>query len=147
MKAVYQDPVHGEITVEHDPVGGGVCIEFERLELDDVIMPQYRVFLTSEHVAAWVEHILSGRGRRCRRAGEAGSRKRLLAMQRVTERDPGLVYCMPQGPHVLVVRDGAVIRTPFSFVPMASFVRGLREESSDTTPTAVAFTNYIHGLM
>jgi hypothetical protein len=147
MRASFQDPVHGEVTVDHDPTTGAVCIEFERLELADVIMPQYRVVLTTEHVSAWVVHVLSTRGLRCKLAPEVGNPKRLRVMRRVTEKDPSLVYCMPSGAHVVVVRSGCVLKVPFRFVPMTEFVRGLREQGSDPMPTAVAFTNFIQCLL
>ena len=128
-----QDPVCGEITIDHDPSSGAIFLQFERFETGDgVVVPLLRVSLTTEHVAAWIEDVLAKRcGRRCKRVGwEGGSRKRLQAMLRLTEADASLVYCTHQGPNVILVRDGRVLKVPFCLTYTMGDLLGVLREAS-----------------
>jgi len=151
-----EHPQHGEVVVEHDPSTGATTVEFERLESEDTIIPQYRMALTSEHTAAWVQWLLTHRyGRRCslhsRWCAEADrGRGRLRAMLRQTERDAGAAHCMPAGAHVVLIRGGRVLKVGLRLdVTMDEFGRLLKEEEAtpaDPRPAAMGFVDFVHGL-
>jgi hypothetical protein len=138
QREVFDDPVCGEIKVDHDPSSGAIFIEFERFETDDgVVIPLYRVSLTMEHVAAWIEGILThGCGRRCKRIKwEDGSRKRLQVMLRLTEADASLVYCTHHGPHVILIRDGRVLKVPFCLAYTTDdLLEAIKEQGKSASP-------------
>ena len=148
QRETFDSPAYGQAVVDYDPASGTVLVEFERLETNEAIMPQYRVSLTTEHVAAWVEQLLTTNfGRRCKRAGE-GSRKRLQIMLKLTEKDTGLVYCIPSGANVILVRGGCVLRVRLCLTySMTEFAHHLREEATDPTAAGKAFVDFVHGLL
>ena len=148
QRETFDGAAYGQAVVDHDPASGTVLVEFERLETSEAIMPQYRVSLTTEHVAAWVEQLLTTTfGRRCKRAGE-GSRKRLQIMLRLTERDSDLVYCIPSGSNVILVRGGCVLRLRLCLThSMTEFAHQMREEAADPTAAGKAFVDFVHGLL
>ena len=101
LRHTFDHPLHGEVVIEHNPSSGAITIEFERLESEDAIIPLYRVALTAEHVAAWVQWVLTHRyGRRCslhshwcaETSQKRGGGGRLHAMLRQTERDAGAAH-------------------------------------------------------
>jgi hypothetical protein len=146
QREVLDDPVFGEIKVDHDPLSGAIFIEFERFETDDgVVIPLYRVSLTMEHVAAWIEGILTHRhGRRCKRIKwEDGSRKRLQVMLRLTEADSSLVYCTHHGPHVILIRDGRVLKVPFCLAYTTDdLLKAIKEREGSETPRS-SFESFV----
>lgn len=151
-RAVISDPVNGQITVDHNPTSGVIFVEFERLETSDSVMPQYRISLSTEHVAAWAESLLTRRGRRCRQCGGVEEGKRLSAMLRLTGSDPDLVFYTHSGPNVILVRGGRVLKVPFEAqATMASFLARMKEEDCrpehHQTCSAEGFVAYIQGLM
>jgi hypothetical protein len=97
------------------------------------VIPLLRVSLTMEHVAAWIEGVLTQRcGRRCKRIGSwgDGSNKRLPAMLKLTQADASLVYCTHHGPKVILVRDGRVLKVPFCLTYTLGDLLGvIREEA------------------
>ena len=144
----FDDPLYGEVTIDHDPSSGAVFIEFERFESDDTIMPRYRVSLTTEHVAEWVEWLLTTRfGRRCKRCGD-GSKKRWQIMLKLTESDSALVYYTHSGPNVILIRNGCVYKVQLclTFV-MTDFNRSIKEDEVNPTTVAKGFVDFVHGLM
>lgn len=153
QREVVQDPVCGEITIDHDPSTGAMFIEFERFETNDaIVIPLYRVALTTEHLAAWIEGLLAREcGRRCKRIGwDSGSRKRLQAMLKLTEADPSLVYCTHRGPHVVLVRDGRVIKVPFCLTYTMGDLYGMLKEArsfAEGTPSIQCFAEFVRSLM
>ena len=150
-------------------------IEFERLESEDAIIPQYRVALTAEHTAAWVQWLLVHRyGRRCslhsrwcaeedsthhdngpNRRKKKGGSDRLHAMLRQTERDADVAHCMPSGPHVVLIRGGRVLKVGLRLdVTMDEFGQLLLKEDGapptrapDPRQAAIGFVDFVHGLM
>ena len=154
QREVLHDPACGEITIDHDPSGGAIFIEFERFETNDaVVIPLLRVSLTMEHVAAWIEGVLAQRcGRRCTRVGWGdGSDKRLRAMLKLTEADASLVYCAHHGPNVILVRDGRVLKVPFCLTHTMGDLLGVVRESAphidSTQPCIRSFAEFVRGLV
>ena len=145
-RAVVTDD-EGSVTVDFDAPSGAIFVEFERFESEDAILLNYRVSLSTEHVLAWIESMLSTLGRRCRRMDGDGSKKRLSALLSLTARDPSLVFLSAHGAHIALVRDGRVLKTAFALESMGGFLSRLREPSHETTTTATAFAAYIRGLM
>jgi hypothetical protein len=145
QREVLHDAACGEITVDHNPSSGAIFIEFERFETDDAIMPRYRVSLTTEHVAAWLERLLTECGRRCKRIGSC---KRLPAMLKLTERDESLVYCTHAGPNVILVRNGRVLKVPFSLTAsMADLYGVMREQRTEPGASVQGFVEFVRSLM
>jgi hypothetical protein len=154
QREVIHDPACGEITVDHDPSSGAIFIEFERFETNDgVVIPLFRVSLTMEHVALWIEHILTHEcGRRCRRIGwDSGGRKRLQAILKHTEADASLVYCAHHGPHVILVRAGRVVKVPLCLTYTMGDLRGVIKEEvgrdPPTRPSIQSFAEFVRGLL
>jgi hypothetical protein len=156
QREVLQDPACGEITIDHDPSSGAIFIEFERFETNDaVVIPLLRVSLTMEHVAAWIEGVLTQRcGRRCKRIGSwgDGSNKRLQAMLKLTQADASLVYCTHHGPKVILVRDGRVLKVPFCLTYTLGDLLGvIREEARHdddvSHPCIRSFADFVRGLV
>ena len=146
------NPTSGDITVDYNPSSGAIFIEFERFDSDDeVILPQYRVSLSTEHVAAWVESLLTNTyGRKCRRfEGDDANKKRLHAMLKLTQSDSNLVFCTYHGPHIILVRNGCVLKVVFGVhMPIANFFKQIKEECTTTSgSTAEAFVSYVQSLM
>ena len=148
-RAVVTSEDHGSVIVDHDPQSGAVFIEFERMESDDLILLNYRVTLSTEHVLAWVESILSSLGRTCRQMDKDRTKKRLNAMLNLTTNEPDVVYLSASGPNMILVRCGKVLKVQFALEPMSSFLGKIKEtENSDkTTTTAAHFAAYVQGLM
>jgi hypothetical protein len=149
-RVIIDDPLCGQITVDHNPTSGAIFMEFERFESPDEVMPQYRVSLSTEHVAAWVESLLSQRGRRCRQCGSADGGKRLTVMLRLTGSDSNLVFYTHQGGNVILIRGGRVLKVVFGLhISVGEFLRRMKEEESDDTTITVAegFASYVQGLM
>ena len=153
QREVLHDPVCGEVTVDHDPSSGAIFVEFERFETDDeIVIPLYRVALTTEHVAAWIEGILAREcGRRCKRIKwEDGSQKRLQAMLRLTEADASLVYCAHHGPHVILVRGGRVLKVPFCLTYAMGDLLGVIKEGKGkgdaSRPSFWSFVEFVRGV-
>lgn len=137
-RAVLHDATHGSVTVDHDPQSGAVFIEFERLESDDLILPNYRVALSTEHVLAWIESLLARIGRTCRRLDPGAGRRSLNRMLRLTEQERDTVYLSSHGAHVVMVRGGCVLKVPFALEPMAEFLVRLKEEPGDAHDTTAS---------
>jgi len=152
QREVVNDPVCGEITIDHDPSSGAIFIEFERFETNDaIVIPLYRVSLTTEHVAAWIEGLLAREcGRRCKRIGWDGSHKRLQAMLKLTEADASLVYCAHQGPYVILIRGGRVLKVPFCLTYTKGDLFGVLKEArpaEDTRPSIQCFAEFVRSLV
>ena len=149
QRETFDDPLYGEVIIDHDPSSGSVFIEFERFESDDIIMPRYRVSLTTEHVAGWVEWLLTNRfGRRCKRCSGEGDKKRLRIMLKLTEADSALVYCMHSGPNVILIRSGCVYKVQLCLTfLMTDFNRAIKEEAANPATVAKGFVDFVHGLM
>ena len=154
QREVLHDPACGEITIDHDPSGGAIFIEFERFETNDaVVIPLLRVSLTMEHVAAWIEGVLAQRcGRRCKRVGWGdGSDKRLRAMLKLTEADASLVYCAHHGPNVILIRNGRVLKVPLCLTyTMGDLMGVIKEEvgrDSPTRPSIQSFADFVRSLL
>ena len=155
MRSAIDHPLHGEVVIEYDTTSGAITVEFERLECEDAIMPNYRVALTSEHLAAWVRWVLTTRyGRRCNllcwteEMTTGKKRGRLHALLRQTERDPGLAYCTASGSRVILIRGGRVLKVGLCLEgTMGEFGLCLKEEGGDTLSVARVFADYVHGLM
>ena len=105
---------------------GVICVEFEGFEAEDVVLPNLKLFLTvGEHFFAWIESLLLSRNKRVRRFSNDLSTKRLNAMLRVTGRDSSLVYLGVGGSsHCVVVRNGCVVKVPFSVSDGGGFMDG-----------------------
>ena len=149
QRETFDDDLYGEVIIDHDPSSGAIFIEFERFESDDTIMPRYRVSLTTEHVLAWVEWLLTNRfGRRCKRCSGDGNKKRLQIMLKLTESDNALVYCMHSGPNVILIRNGCVYKVQMclTFI-MTEFSRSMKEEEVNTTTVSKGFVDFVHSLM
>lgn len=166
----FHHPLHGEVSVEHDPRSGEMSVVFERLEIEgDIIMPNYCLRLTASHAAEWVRRMLTTLyGRRCHEPpqwteeeglGPKKKGQRLQALLRETERDAGLAYCMASGQHVVLIRGGRVLKVALSRLLDASttldeFARSLLKEDGkrqgggqpDTAAT-LAFVDFVHELM
>jgi len=149
QRETFDDPLYGEVIIDHDPSSGSVFIEFERFESDDIIMPRYRVSLTTEHVTGWVEWLLTNRfGRRCKRCSGEGNKKRLQIMLKLTEADCALVYCMHSGPNVILIRGGCVYKVQLCLTfLMTDFNRAIKEEEANPVTVAKGFVDFVHGLM
>ena len=108
------DESGGSVTLTHDTDTGEVAVDFERLETDDTVLPRYSLGLTTEHVAAWVGHLLRERwGRRAREIkGHYDGRRFALALQ-LTAADSSLVYYTHNAEGVVVLRGGRVLKVPF----------------------------------
>ena len=145
----FSDPEFGDVSVSHDPSSGNTVIEFERLESEDTIMPQYRVSVTTEHIAGWIESVLTNEcKRRCKRG--TTEKRKLDTMLRVTAKDSDLVYCMHSGSNVIVIRNGCVLKIKLSLhSPMNEFYAQLIREPRCTNTTSVsrAFVTFVRGLM
>ena len=150
MRAVFEDESSGSVVLNHDAQTGAIFLEFERLELDnDLVLPLCSVALSTEHVLAWVESVLGGLGRRCRRISFQEGGKRLQAMLRLTESDPHLVYTAYKGPNVILIRGGCVLKVPFAAESMNGFLRRIKEgpTAEQTATTGALLAKYAHGLM
>jgi hypothetical protein len=153
LREVLQDPLCGEITIDHDPSSGAVFMEFERFETNDgVVIPLLRVSLTTEHVAAWIEGVLVRLcGRRCKRIDWDGGRsKRLQAMLKLTKADGSLVYCTHHGPNVILVRDGRVLKVPFCLTYTMGDVLGVLKEEprgDGSQPSVRSFAEFVRSLV
>jgi len=137
-------------TIEHDRESGTITITFERFETDDdVVLPNFRVVVTTaEHVIAWVESLLSSKT--LRKISKTPNEKRLQAMLRATEQDSKLVYLCSAQHHVVLVRNGRVLKVPFALnEPMDLFMRRLGEEpnGSTTATTNSEFVAFVKRLM
>ena len=154
QREVLHDPACGEITIDHDPSGGAIFIEFERFETNDaIVIPLYRVSLTMEHVAAWIERILAHEcGRRCKRIGWDGTNKRLQAMLKLTEADASLVYCAHHGPNVILIRNGRVLKVPLCLTyTMGDLMGVIKEENRETNassqrPSFASFVEFVREM-
>ena len=146
-RLVLTNEQHGSVTVDHDPLSGAIFIEFERIESDDLILLNYRVALTTEHVLAWVESILLSLGRTCRQMDKDRTKKRLNAMLNLTTNEPDLVYLSSSGSTIILVRCGKVLKVQFALEPMSSFLGKLRETAAQEQATAAHFAAYVQGLM
>ena len=137
--------------IEHDAGTGSITITFERFENeDDVVLPNFRVAVsTSEHVLAWVEELLSSR--RCKRIHSPLSEKRLKATLRATQQDHNLVYLCGAQHHVVLVRDGRVLKVQFTQENLNRFMERLGEspktDATTTTTTNAEFIAFVRGLM
>ena len=137
----FHDPACGDITVTAD--NGHVTVAFERLEVDDVIMPFYTLTLDQEHIAAWIAQLLRHRGHKCTEA-----RLPLQELLSRTKSDPRLVYYMNRTTAVILVRDGRVLKTGFRQSSMSDFLHSIREDgSSDRTSTAVSLVQFARELI
>ena len=147
MIQTFNHDVCGVVKVEHR--SNTVEIEFERLEIGDLILPQYRTQISMEHILGWVESMLTERTRKCKRfANDQGSGKRLQAMLRLTERDPQLIFTSFSKSHLILVRDGRVLKVPFALEPMETFMARLKEDGGDQTRCcAEALANFVWELM
>jgi hypothetical protein len=141
------DEQRGSLTVDHDLQSGAIFIEFERLESDDTILLNYRVTLSTDHVLAWIESILSSFGRTCRRMDNDKTKKRFNALLNLTTKESDVVYLSSCGARIILVRDGRVLKVLFALEPMSSFLAKMRETTDDDTNTAACFAAYVQGLM
>ena len=160
LRHSFDHPIHGDVVIEQTLLSGAVAIEFERLESEDAIIPQYRMALTAEHVAAWIQWVLTHcYGRRCSLHSEwgaethkmkKGDRGRLHAMLRQTEMDANTAHCIPSGPHVVLIRGGRVLKVRLCLdATMGEFGRCLNELENidDKRSVAREFVDFVHGLM
>ncbi len=136
--------------VQHDAESGAIAITFERFENeeDDVVLPNFRVTVsTSEHVLAWVESLL--RAKKCKRVEKTPNEKRLQSMLRNTQQDRELVYLCGAQHHVVVIRNGRVLKVPFASEPLNRFLERLGESPTDdcTVTTNSEFATFVKGLM
>lgn len=129
---------------------GVICVEFEGFEAEggDVILPNLKLFLTvKEHFVAWVESLLLSRNRRVKRFSDDLSTKRLNAMLRVTQKDPCLVYLGSSSCVVIVVRNGCVVKVPFSVSDGGGFMDGfmalLGEDGDKRQTVSGAFVRFV----
>ena len=146
-RVTFCDDICGTVAVSHDPSTGIVLIEFERFELSDTILPEYRLTVSTEHVLAWIESLLSKQGVACRRMHTDERGKRLQAMLKLTCRDANLVFTCFQGANVILVRAGCVLKVPFALESMEQFSRRIKQDPTlQGTTTAVSFVEYVRGL-
>ena len=149
---IRENEAHGPIIFDYDPSTGSIFMEFERLELDDTVLTNYRVTISTEHVLAWTESLLTNIGKRCKRIvnGE-GSTKRLRVMLKLTENDQSLIYTASHGAYMVLIRQGCVVKVPFVIESMDSFLIRLKETDHKGIPrdetTASLLAAYVHGLM
>ena len=142
------DSNHGAVSVSHDSDTGAVTIDFERLETNDVVLPQYQITLTTEHLAAWAGHVLRERwGRRSKEITGRHDGNRFAMALRLTEADSNLIYYTHNAEGVVVLRRGRVIKVPFRMEEgMGQFEGRLgelaREDRQDVS-VAAEFVQYV----
>ena len=146
----FTDLVSGDVSIAYGPSSGTIEIEFERFESDDTIMPQYKVSVTMEHVAAWIQSVLTNQcGRRCKKA--MVEKRKLDIMRRLTEKDADLVYYTHTRSHVVIIRNGCVLKAELSLHPSVGdfFATVIRESrcTDATTSVSQAFVAFVRGLM
>ena len=127
-------------------------MNFERLETSDTVLPQFHLDLTTEHVAAWVGHVLRERwGRRCKEITGRHDGQRFNMALRLTNADSNLVYYTHNAEGVVVLRRGRVLKVPFRMDDgMGQFEGRLgeiaREDRQDVS-VAAEFVDYVSALM
>lgn len=146
----FDDPVYGEVLIDIDSSTGGINLEFERFEMDDAVIPNYRLSLTTEHVAGWVRWLLTNRfGRQCKLWDTASQCKRgRQAMLKLTEKNDALVYCAHSGPNVILIRSGCVYKVVLTpACSMTDFCRSIKEKENNPLTAAKGFVDFVHDLM
>jgi hypothetical protein len=143
-----EEAARGSVGITHDTETGKITINFERLETVDMVLPQYSLCLTTEHVAAWVGHVLRERwGRRCKEiTGRHDSRRFNMALG-LTAADSNLIYYTHNAEGVIVLRRGRVLKTRFRMDEgMGQFEGRLgeiaREDRQDVS-VAAEFVDYV----
>jgi hypothetical protein len=142
----------GSVSFSHDPASGAVTIDFERLETSEAVLPQFRLDLTTEHVAAWAGHVLRERwGRRSREIRGRHDGPRFAMALRLTKADPNLVYFTHSSEGVIVLREGRVLKVPLRLdESMGQLERRLGETTGrddEALPAAAEFARYVTALM
>ena len=137
----------GLVNLTHDPSTGAITVDFERLETIDAVLPQYRLNLTMEHVAAWAGHLLNGRRWR-ELSGQHDARRFALAL-RLTAADSDLVYFTYGPESVVVLRGGRVLKALFQMdESVGRFRRELGEaDDGDGETVGSAFVEYLVGMV
>jgi hypothetical protein len=144
------DVTRGSATLSHDSDTGAVSIDFERLETSDAVLPQYHIDLTTEHVAAWVGHVLRERwNRRSREITGCHDGQRFAIALRLTEADSNLVYYTHSAGGVVVLRRGRVLKVPFRLDEGMGQFEGRLGEITGGRATSVAaeFIEYVTVLL
>jgi hypothetical protein len=147
---IQQADDESSLSFSHDPASGAVTIDFERLETSEAVLPQFRLDLTTEHVAAWAGHVLRERwGRRSREITGRHDGRRFAMALRLTGADSNLVFYTHNGEGVIVLRRGRVLKVPFRLdESMGQFERRLGETGRDEALLAAAeFAEYVAALM
>jgi hypothetical protein len=150
---VQQADDDSSVSFSHDPASGAVTIDFERLETSEAVLPQFRLDLTTEHVAAWAGHVLRERwGRRSREIRGRHDGPRFAMALRLTKADSNLVYFTHNSEGVIVLREGKVLKVPFRLDErIGQFERRLGEtagrDDDEALLAAAEFARYVTALM
>jgi hypothetical protein len=70
-------------------------------------------------------------------------------MLRLTEADASLVYCTHHGPHVILIRDGRVLKVPFCFAYTADdLMEAIKEQTKGASPrpSFQSFIEFVRAL-
>jgi hypothetical protein len=136
----------GSVCLTHDTDTGSIAVDFERFETSDMVLPQFRLPLTTEHVAAWAGHVLRERwGRRCKEIKGHHDGQRFAIALRLTGVDSNLVYYTHNAEGVIVLRRGRVLKAPFRMDEgMGQFEGRLGELAREDRQDVSAVSEFVH---